>query len=147
MKRAAVSHSLLDLWWNRDLYAKCQFYVIQLMVNLRVRLTSQIVIKFVEKKAVFWMSVLSTVINQILSCNYLDPLLLTGKQGDREACEWSPLWVLKGDHQSQKGSRLPYTYESTWTLFPGEYLGQSSRFNTDTENPWTAHAPTPSDFI
>lgn len=54
------------------------------MVNLRVRPTSQIVIKSMEKKAVFWMSVLNAVISQILSCNYLDPLSLTGEREDGE---------------------------------------------------------------
>lgn len=106
------------------------------MVNLRVRPTSQIVIKSMEKKAVFWMSVLNAVISQILSCNYLDPLSLTGEREDGERF-WveSSLSTLRWSAKSKGLLIVLHVWElleatfsvRTWVSLPGSTVRLESR--------------------
>lgn len=105
------------------------------MVNLRVRPTSQIVIKSMEKKAVFWMSVLNAVISQILSCNYLDPLSLTGEQEDGEDLSGVLIEYFKMISKVKRVADCFTCLGAPGSCIFCKDLGQSSRFNSEAGKP------------
>lgn len=105
------------------------------MVNLRVRPTSQIVIKSREKKAVFWMSVLNAVISQILSCNYRDPLSLTGEQEDGEDLSGVLTEYFKTISKVKRVADCFTCLGAPGCCIFRKDLGQSSRFNSGAGKP------------